>query len=758
MPALLVAAALLLAPQDLQVAAEVDRDQVAVGEAITYTVRAVVEAVTPVRTELPAFDGFLVIGRAERRDRFGDRRDLLVLEFRLRAQRPGLWEVGPVRLEQDGVVAAAPELAVQVLPSDAQWRAAALNARIMAVLARAPAPTEGQVAISLLASATAVRVGEQVDLVTAAWFPRGLLGRLTRPPSLRPPGVDGVYSAVQPTAAGVAASRLVGEVWYDLYVVHQVVFPLAPGALEVPGAGLSFAVGGGAGRGSEPYRLTSAPARIEVRPLPAGGPGPVARRLALAYELPVEPVRAGEPIGVDLVLTGVGNVSLWPTPAIEWPEGTRGYPDRVEEEIRPVGGLLQGSKRFRFTMLADSAGSIALPGVSYPYFDLAGQQWTEATARPVVLPVQVARPAGSPRSLLQPMTQPVPATPWGRDHPLPVVLVVLLLPPLGALVVARMRARGRSASGGATEAGDRLVAVVRRLVPESERWDPARVAAALRAAGADADAASAAAACYDDLTPARFDPRRASAPAAGVVSRTLTALPRRLLSMVLAASFAAGSGAAQQSGTAPAAAALFQDGLYGPAAAGWLRGAQAAPWRADLWYNAGVAWHAAGQDPQAAAAWIAARRLAPRSPAVREAWRLVGPRSAELDAAGRVSPVAPGELLLAALLLWVTGWALLAVGRRRWALVGLAAALVAGAAAGVIRRVYAVPMAVVARTAAVREAPHGLAGEVTRVEPLMVVRVQADYGDWRLVRLERGVRGWLPRGALAPVGVVDSGP
>ena len=89
---------------------------------------------------------------------------------------------------------------------------------------------------------------------------------------------------------------------------------------------------------------------IAVVAPPEGGllGGPSGARLSLGYELTPDPAVAGEPIPVTLVLSGVGNVALWPPPVVDWPDGARGYPDRPQDLIRQPGGVIQGEKRFRF--------------------------------------------------------------------------------------------------------------------------------------------------------------------------------------------------------------------------------------------------------------------------------------------------------------------------------------------------------------------------------------------------------------------------
>ena len=72
----------------------------------------------------------------------------------------------------------------------------------------------------------------------AAWFPRDLRLQLRRPPTLQPPVIDGVWSFPQATPSGIAATRRIRGGWYDLFVSHQVVFPLVPGLIAVQAAGL----------------------------------------------------------------------------------------------------------------------------------------------------------------------------------------------------------------------------------------------------------------------------------------------------------------------------------------------------------------------------------------------------------------------------------------------------------------------------------------------------------------------------------------
>lgn len=729
----------LLAPQDIQVSAEVDRDRIEVGEAVTYTVRAIVDAGSPVVVTLPDFDGFTVTSRTDSREpRDGSIQELYVLELRLRGDRPGLWEAGPIRVQQGTGLGLAP--AVEIMVQSARVTAPRVSGRVIQLVQRARPPRVGEVGVSLLISADTVRIGEQVDVVTAAWFPRATLDRLRRPPSIRPPNVDGVYSAVQPSAAGVAVSRDVGGVWYDVYVAHQVIFPVREGVVVIPPAGLSFGMPSGRQYFSDErtVQLASEGRSLTVLPLPPGGPGPVASGLAFRYELSPEPARVGSPIPVDLVLSGAGNVALWPAPVARWPDGSRGYPEDVVDEVQLRNGLVSGSKRVRYLVIADSAGSLGLPDVRYAYFDAARGAWSEATARSVVVPVQPALENARRRDPL-PVLDHRPSGLALLSPPARTALLLMSgLVPLVLLGVLRLRGR-TGAAVGETAASPLLglQAAVRILVPDADDRREERLTHSLREAGLDAGLSREAARTYHQIATKRFDPGQTVAQEAieTEARRILGAWPRRLRRVVwvAVAAMAAGSGAAS--------------------------GQQPGPRDPVAWYEAGARAYQAGQDARAAADWMVARRLAPRSPEVRQAWARLARLSRDLSEAGRVFPLTPVELFLLAIVAWILGW--LAWFRWRWS--RMTVVLLAGAAAAAAGTIgltwwYARPVAVVSREASLRQAPHGLASESGRAAELAVVTVVSSRPGWRLVEGPGGVRGWVPAAALAEVRQLDFGP
>ena len=111
-----------------------------------------------------------------------------------------------------------------------------LSPRARAMLDRFAPPTSGEVAVSIRFSESNVWVGEQVELVTAAWFPRDLRERLRRTPALRAPALRGLWSAPNTSGPMHAETRRINGRVYDLFIAHQILFPIEAGPIEAPPA------------------------------------------------------------------------------------------------------------------------------------------------------------------------------------------------------------------------------------------------------------------------------------------------------------------------------------------------------------------------------------------------------------------------------------------------------------------------------------------------------------------------------------------
>ena len=209
MGSLLGALALVLQGFAFSASAAVDRDRVAVGEEITFTISGTSEGNGALTLITPSFDGFTIVRRSERREVTVTGRRTQVWEFLLKATAAGQRQLGPVQVVQGGVVAQTSVVDVEVV-AEGTGLVAQLNPRLRELLLAVPPPPDSGAQITVLTSTPAAVIGQQVDVVTLAWFPRELRLRLRRQPTLEPPTFNGVWNYPQAVPPGIIATKRVG--------------------------------------------------------------------------------------------------------------------------------------------------------------------------------------------------------------------------------------------------------------------------------------------------------------------------------------------------------------------------------------------------------------------------------------------------------------------------------------------------------------------------------------------------------------------
>ena len=757
------------------VTAQVDRARVPAGEELTLTIRARSRSAEPVVLALPGLTGFTIVASREvtevALEEVGGPVRTMTRELRLKTQRPGTLVIGPVRVRQGSRETATPPLTVTV-DSAATGLATAVSPIARRLIDAAPPPAHNdRVALSLILPGDSVLVGQQLDVIAAAWFPRELRARLTYAPILSLQTAEGAWSYPGAVPTAVAASRQVRGGWMDLFVAHQALFPLAPGRIVIPPATVAYAVpvGFSVFKREERYSLRSDTVPVTVLPLPAtrrpADDQPVAAQ-GLALEVAHEPPngRDGEPIAMTATVSGAGNVALWPEPAIGWPLGFRPYAGETAMRIAPRDGRIAGAKVFHYLVMPDSAGSFLLPEVRYPYYDLAAGDYRVATVAPRALAVAPGIEPHPARALPPLARGRAPAwadelarglVPWGW-------LVVLLGPPL--LVWLRRRRRTGAdvaetvppaAPAPLTRLGQlerQFQAVLANHVPDQPARDGDGLARALRAAGVDSAVAEHVKRLRDRLRASRYGPRGLgdAVELAAELEQVLQVLGvepggkgRRVVAAIaLMALVGLARPAAAQTMSAEA---LYDAGALRAASDSFAARAAGSPRVPDHWYNLGATLYRAGADGKATAAWTWAARLAPRDPLVRRARELLPPPDAASEALLTTGLVTPGEWALVAALFWVAAWGAVAARRRRSVVLGLALVTVAAVGLAAREGVHrAQPLAIVLNSATpIRVAPYGGASPTSMVEAGAALLVARSYGAWLEVHRQDGVRGWL---------------
>lgn len=636
-----------------------------------------------------------------------------------------------------------------------------LPSSVRALVDRFPPPPNGQPSISVRFSHDTVWPGEQVELVTATWFPRPLRDRLRRQPMITTPSLTGAWSARSQSQPVQAITRVVGHQLYDLYISYQTIFPLSPGHVDAPSAALSYGVPTSTSYFAPEERrvLRSDPAVLHVRALPAAiatalGTGPTARLLHVAWRGPAGALRVGAPAIVELVVTGEGNLTLWPSPAPRWPAGVHVYPEPTEENTTTSRGMIGGEKRFRYTLVPDTAGVLTLPVVTYPYFDPDAVEARTAATSPLELPVL-------PRTSTEGGPAPLPLA-LTSDVPLATTIVtgwwwVLALVLAGVPIAFALTHTKRAPKPVPRTPGDPETALRRALGTPLDA-SPERVVRALRRRGVPRSDAEHVHRWLSASARRQYGPQHAEVPAApAVIEQILRRLQHGLLVIALIC-VATRLRARQISG-----ADRYAAGDYSGAVIAFNQSASVHPEDAATWQNLGAAEWMQGESVRAAAAWLAALRLAPRDTRLQEEWDAVPAVPADVRNLPPGLPVSRDEVLVIAVLAWGALWGVMAV-RRRWMVVVIAAITVGTGALAIARTIgERHPDALVTTITPLRVSPNVSTTTLAEVSAWSQVNVVKRSGDWLLVQaqLPSGAtatdvtEGWLPRAAVALIGPLN---
>lgn len=764
-----------LLAQQLQASARVNPDHVLLGDTIVLSLTVQSRGDEPLEITNPTLSDLEVQGSREQsqvtmvggRAARITRRDLT-----LRTIRTGTITIPPFRVRQADETVATVPVTVTVTAAGAGSEGV-LGTHVRELIARTAAPRLGpdEVGATVLVSEDSVLLGDQLDLVVVAWFPRAIRSRLRNPPTLRPPQLQGAWSYERPSPSGIAMSRRVGGVWYDLFVHHQAVFPLTVGIVNVGTATVSYSL-------PLTYSFLSRELRHEVEtpplalfvrappesPVP-GFQGAAGTGLSLRVSVAVTEVPLGGAVPVIVTVSGGGNVALWPEPSFSWPPALRVYPGDVEIAVSAAQGRLRGTKTFHYLAVADSVGSFRIPPATYVYFDTERRRYSALSGSAIPIVVRGGAPG---MGLLRTAPPPLMSAggrfdigPQLRAIPWWAWLLAVLVPPALAAVARvaprirlRLRTRGAARRQPVGDALTRLerefVGLLSRLVADASVRDGEELADALRAAGIEGPVAAHAARVRERLRLALYgpsgttDPSELAAEVQEVLRAMLGTAPHMRRSGVMVANvvvlFLVGPAVAR----AQSPEQLYQAGAVRAAADSFVRRAEQNPNLAAHWYNLGSALYQLGDRVGAEAAWVRAARLRPRHELVAQALELIPADDRTSEQLTWVAPVVPGEALLICVLLWGGGWLVVGIGGRwRHALALLALAVGVGGYGVYVSIQYARPVAIVRRDGApLREAPFGSAPASRSLNDGSAVLVERRQGPWLLVR--RGPqRGWL---------------
>lgn len=656
-----------------------------------------------------------------------------------------------------------------------------------------------------------VYVGQQATYQIGVFLNQEVRQRLRRNPEFVPPETRSLLVYDLPDAKAPLVGTIDGRP-YEVHVFQRAFFALSPGRFDIPPAKLTYALPQSASFFSreESHTLRSEALALVVLPVPTGGRpddwGGAVGEWRARLRIDSASGRVGNPLVVTLRIEGRGNVTLLPRPRLDVGWGSAVAADeRVQFDSTP--STLRGAKEFDWLVTPRQPGRQQIPPQRFVYFDPAARRFEVALSAPVAVAI-AAGDAVAEDSLAvaaAPVVEPPLAAAismetraeiggergrsWLRA---PLFVALMLLAPLPALagVAARRRRRPRAAPSRARQLGEGAhdamdVAALRRLVHDALRerlrldaglaLAEGTLVADLRHEGVTVDTARRAETLLRLLDAAVFSGGRPDQPPRAADLSALFAsidaearragsprTARRAMHVgVLLLLCAVSPAFARQRDDVEKSWGLAQTAWAGRdfalAERHYLDVVRSHPRSSNAWANAGTAAWMAGDTARAVQGWQRALRLAPLDGEMRSRLALV--RAVQDRGPARV-PAVPVQLPpLALLLVWLTGWTLVArrvrAGRRvalrvTW-LLACAAVLWMGAAwLDAVQR--AERFAVVIRPEPLRALP--VLGSDPGPAPLTgeVARVLQRQGAWARVQLDGQRQGWIAAELLLPLG------
>ena len=231
---------------------------------------------------------------------------------------------------------------------------------------------------------------------------------------------------------------------------------------------------------------------IAAKELPGGAPpsfGGAVGTFGIATTVGPRAVAAGDPVRVEVTLSGTGNVAAIEAPALATPPSVDAYAPRAERTTDTAREPLRGRVTFRYTLVPQAGGDLEVPPAVWSYFDPADGRYKTLRSDPATVTVtgEAAPASDTPAPSAALLTEPG----WQRA-PLPTALLWALLggglgaPALAALLLAgARRGRERLAADTPERRARRAPAEVRRrLAAARAATGPRRADAVERAARA----------------------------------------------------------------------------------------------------------------------------------------------------------------------------------------------------------------------------------------------------------------------------------
>ena len=194
---------------------------------------------------------------------------------------------------------------------------------------------------------------------------------------------------------------------------QYVMFPQITGTLEIPSITYNGIVlvrnrnidpfeaffNGGSSYSEMKKQIKAPSLSIQVDPLPqrpanfSGGVG----RFDIKASIDKQELKANEPVTLQVVVSGTGNLKLIKEPVVNFPKDFDTYDAKVTDKTKLTTNGVEGSMVYEFLAVPRHQGDFDIPAIEFVYYDTASKQYK--TARSEAFHLKVAKGEGGPSTV-----------------------------------------------------------------------------------------------------------------------------------------------------------------------------------------------------------------------------------------------------------------------------------------------------------------------------------------------------------------------
>lgn len=379
---------------EINFSASVDRTTVGLGEPcqLTVTVQGVNIAKVP-RPQLPDLDGFDNLGSSQSQST-----SISIINGRMQQQtaisfvytlvpnRLGELTIGPCRIVYNNTEYTTEPIKIQVVKSATTQKPKAQprTKSPFDMFGESEPQAEGEFLLIVSPDRTEVYQGEQITVTWTFYTTKQVASlNLKEPPALTGFWADEIY---QPKQLDYEVKTIRGRRYYAAVVRRTALFPTQAGELKIGAMSLEGEVVAPGFFFSEtrPFSVSSDPVKVTVKSMPetnrpqsfTGGVG----SFQVSAGLSKSTSSGGEPITLNITITGTGNLGLISPPNLPEISGLKVLKPETKDNFSYSGARLNGTRKFSYPLLPTADGRFRIPEMELGFFDpKTGEYYTRKT-------------------------------------------------------------------------------------------------------------------------------------------------------------------------------------------------------------------------------------------------------------------------------------------------------------------------------------------------------------------------------------------